>query len=66
MDEKTLPHVSVEGIGGTTGTGRADLSPTSEGVPGPVPMEVELPGPGCWRVVAEGSEGTAHIVLKAT
>lgn len=65
VDQKTLPHVSVQGVRGTPGTGRAILTPTSEGLPGPVPMSLELPGPGCWQVTAKGTGGTARILLNA-
>ncbi|MGW6831855.1 hypothetical protein ACWGCI_00255 [Streptomyces sp. NPDC054949] len=66
VDQKDLPHVTVQGIRGTTGTGRANLTPTSEGTPGPVPMSLELPGPGCWQVTADSPQGTARILLNVT
>lgn len=65
VDQRSLPQVSVEGVRGTAGTGRAHMTPTSEGVPGPLPMSVELPGPGCWRVTVTGGGSTARILLNA-
>ncbi|MGW5679452.1 hypothetical protein ACWEV4_30975 [Streptomyces sp. NPDC003860] len=65
VDQNALPQVSVEGIHGTAGTGRAHLAPTSEGIPGPLPMSVELPGPGCWQVTVKGDRNTARILLNA-
>lgn len=40
-----LPKVTVEGVHGTGGTGKADLKPTTTaGLPGPVPMASTSPG----------------------
>ncbi len=60
----TLPQVTVAGILGTAGDGTAELRPTSEGIPGPVPMGVSIPGPGCWQVTVRGETGSASILVK--
>ncbi|GAA0583673.1 hypothetical protein GCM10010394_10610 [Streptomyces crystallinus] len=65
VDQHAAPQVSVEGVRGTAGTGRAHMTPTSEGIPGPLPMSVELPGPGCWQVTVKGTGSTARILLNA-
>ncbi|WP_329402376.1 hypothetical protein [Streptomyces melanogenes] len=65
VDQRSLPQVSVEGIRGTAGTGRAHVTPTSEGIPGPLPMSVELPSPGCWQVTVKGDGSTTRILLNA-
>jgi hypothetical protein len=61
-----LPQVTVRGIEGTAGDGTADLTPAGDAPPGPVPMGVTIPMPGCWRVTATGESGSASIVVNAT
>ncbi len=58
---RDMPQLAVVGVKGTEGTGRAQLAPTSEGIPGPLPMRIEFPGKGCWQVTAKGKTGTARI-----
>ncbi|MFF1521369.1 hypothetical protein ACFVYR_04275 [Streptomyces sp. NPDC058284] len=65
VDAKTLPKVSVRRTDDTPGTGRAELTPTSEGLPGALPMGLDLPDPGCWQVTAAGREGQARILVNA-
>jgi hypothetical protein len=60
-----LPDVTVVGVHGTKGKGGAEMTPTSDGLPGPVPMGVTMPGPGCWRVTATGQSGSASITVNA-
>jgi predicted small lipoprotein YifL len=60
-----LPTIVVTGVNGTTGTGSVAMTPTADGLPGPVPIGVTMPGPGCWLVTATGPSGTARITVHA-
>ncbi|MEV6986979.1 hypothetical protein AB0M95_37765 [Sphaerisporangium sp. NPDC051017] len=57
------PSVTVV-ASGSGATGEATLSPTSEGLPGPLPMGVHFPSRGCWTVTATSEKGRAEIVVK--
>ena len=61
--ETHLPKVTVKRVDGQ-GQGRAQLSPTSDGIPGPVPTGVLFPTPGCWEIAARGSAGVARIYVQ--
>lgn len=65
VDTSRRPTVAVEGTQGTEGTGTAELAPTSGGLPGPLPVGVAIPAPGCWQITAQGQSGSASIVVKA-
>lgn len=65
VDGQDLPSVTVRQVGNPDATGAGELSRTDAGLPGPVPMGVTLPGPGCWSVEVAGARGTARIHLRA-
>lgn len=65
VGDSSAPTVTVRGVSGTRGVGRAELAPTAQGLPGPLPMGVEVPGPGCWSVTAHSATGTASITVRA-
>ncbi|MET7334982.1 hypothetical protein [Nonomuraea sp. NPDC005650] len=57
------PSVTVTAVG-TDAKGQARLSPTSEGLPGPLPMGVNFPARGCWKITATSEKGRAEIIVK--
>ncbi|MFI7230485.1 hypothetical protein ACIBO5_45365 [Nonomuraea angiospora] len=57
------PSVTVTAVG-TSAKGEATLSPTSEGLPGPLPMGVRFPSRGCWKITAASEKGRAEIIVK--
>ena len=59
-----LPSVTVRRTDGKS-TGHAELTPTSRGMPGPIPTGLYFPTTGCWDVVARGSTGRAEIYVRA-
>lgn len=54
------PKVSVVRSDGRA-RGDAASTPTSQGLPGPLPTSVTLPTKGCWTVEARGASGSATI-----
>jgi len=56
------PVVTVTRRDGTLGS--ASFSPTSAGLPGPLPTSLMFPSVGCWDVKAEGATGIATAVIK--
>ncbi|WP_204030851.1 hypothetical protein [Sinosporangium siamense] len=63
VDGAKSPEVTVRGVAGTQGAGVASAAPTAEGLPGPLPMGIEIPASGCWEVTAIGTAGTARITV---
>lgn len=58
-----LPTVTVEEVAGDN-VGSAQLMPTADGLPGPIPASLQFPSPGCWRVVAKTERGEARIFIR--
>ncbi|MEU4539648.1 hypothetical protein AB0G15_32815 [Streptosporangium sp. NPDC023825] len=58
-----LPTLTVTAIG-SQATGKASLTPTSEGLPGPLPMGIEFSSRGCWKITATAEKGQAEITVK--
>ncbi len=54
------PRMSVTRLDGP-GTGSVTFAPTGGGLPGPIPLGVTFPNPGCWQLDAEGARGLARI-----
>jgi len=53
------PEVAVRQVGGAGGSGTASSSPTTAGLPGPLPTTLRFPTVGCWEVLAQGLSGLA-------
>lgn len=58
-----LPAVSVVRMTGDPLEGTMTLSPTSDGLPGPLPAGAVFPSPGCWQVTATSGADTAQITV---
>ncbi len=64
VDSPSLPSVAVELQGGASPLrGSADLAPTTDGLPGPVPMNVRIPSSGCWRIFSKSSRSEISILV---
>lgn len=63
VGREELPAVSVDHL---TGDAQAvvSLSPTTEGLPGPLPASVTFPEDGCWEIRATAGGDTAVIRLR--
>jgi hypothetical protein len=57
------PVITVRKVGAKV-TGSAASSPTSEGLPGPLPTTLRFPSTGCWEVVGQGATGTARARIR--
>lgn len=64
VDSQRSPEITVQGVEGTRGASTIQKSPTAEGLPGPLPVRVQFPGPGCWLISAKGEQGTASIRVR--
>ncbi|MGI8627182.1 MAG: hypothetical protein ACR2J5_11530 [Geodermatophilaceae bacterium] len=58
-----LPAVAVVRTTGDPLEGAMSLSPTSEGLPGPLPAGAVFPTPGCWQITATLGTDTAQITV---
>ena len=58
--DRQPPRVSVVRSDGRA-RGSAASSPTSQGLPGPLPTTVTIPTRGCWTVEARGASGSAVV-----
>lgn len=58
-----LPAVSVARMTGDPLEGTMTLSPTSDGLPGPLPAGAFFPSPGCWQITATSGADTAQITV---
>lgn len=54
------PAIEVREIGGAHANGKAEVFPTSKGLPGPLPTRLTFPHPGCWDITVIGVSGRAH------
>ena len=54
------PSIEVREIGGAHANGKAEVFPTSTGLPGPLPTRITFPHPGCWDITVIGVSGRAH------
>jgi hypothetical protein len=62
VDGDDLPSFRVRPDGpGTEGVGSVEADPTADGLPGPLPATVRVPGPGCWEVTATTPAGAVTI-----
>jgi hypothetical protein len=59
----SAPDLDVRQVDGD-GTGRAEQSPTADGLPGFLPTGVHVPSVGCWRVTARQGEDVAEIEVE--
>lgn len=55
----SLPSVVVRQLGGKRSLGQAELHPTAQGLPGPIPSTSYFAVPGCWEIEARGKSGVA-------
>ncbi len=55
------PVITIRWVGTGQAQGSASSSPTTEGLPGPLPTTLYFPQPGCWDVTAQGATGKAHV-----
>jgi hypothetical protein len=58
------PSVTVRKVTDAQATGTVSFTPTSQGLPGPLPTGIRFPSPGCWEIAAVGTTGRAQIRLK--
>lgn len=62
VDAGELPSFRVRPAGaGTEGEGSVEADPTADGLPGPLPATVRVPGPGCWAITATTPAGAVTI-----
>ena len=59
------PDVTVKRTDGRA-TGRSSFSPTSAGLPGPLPTSLMFTSVGCWNVDAQGVTGRATAVIRVS
>lgn len=61
VGEDALPRVHVERVSPSLLTAVGDVRPTGSGLPGPVPVGVNFPADGCWRLTVTSGDTSVDI-----